>query len=231
MKAFEKLLDSLFCEIDGVVMDLQSGSTGVSIKTNDGEQIVSLSKSAAGKPKLVYNPLTDLAFAMPAYAVRTHPDQLKFGDIIVLADDSFAFFHSKVEDAAVDNPVFRVVNAKTGRTSDVTLGHNLLLGNAGVLAVRSFASLGGEGQQFPWWLLLLGDGKLKDNKMLLFMLMQQQGGLNAQPGGMPPWWLLLLGQDGDGDRVKNLMLMQMLQGGQGQVDLSNLMPLLFSLGK
>lgn len=213
-------------KVDDVVLDFQTGKLGIQQKNAEGCQVVSLGGTGKeGKARLETTPLTDFSVKIPSFALRTAPENLSFGDIVVIPDGGYAFFHTKKVDDKVDNPVFSIINAKTGRTSDITSAYNRLLGNSGVLAVKSMDLTGGStgDTQFPWWMLLLKDDGDKSSKMMMLMMMlqQQKTGGNTQF----PWWLLLLNdEDEDGGKMmKMMMLMQMVQGGSG-----NLSPLVFS---
>lgn len=231
MGMLDKLRDSLFCQVSDVVLDVQTGAVGVKVKNMDGEVIRSLAKDG-DKFTLSSNPLKELAVEIPAFAIRTSPDALKPGDIVVLEDDSYGFFVSKADDDAVNNPVITVVNAKTGRTGPVNIAHNRLFGTYGVLAVKNpfagggFGGGGGGGFESLLPLLLLGGEDLGDKKDLLLLLMLSGGQLGGDGGlgGLLPLLLLKGKKDGDGGLGDLLPLLMM--GGAGGGGLGGMLPLL-----
>lgn len=220
--SLEKLKDRLFKEVKSVVIDPLTGTVGWHAgKGEDGEKIVSLQKKG-DKYELVENPLTDLSIGIPGFAVRTPVEQLKVGDLVV-EDNGVGFFLGKSNNESLTNSVIRVLNVKTGRAGDLSIARNTLLGGGSVLAVRSLAGLfGGDGNGggmdfnslLP--LLLLGDGKLGDNKMLLFFLLSQQQNKDGQAGGINPLLFLLLGdKKGSGSKLDSLLPLMLMGGLNG----------------
>lgn len=215
MAKLDKLLESMFCEVSDVVIDVQSGAVGVKVKNMDGEVVRTLVKEG-DKFTLSSNPITELAFDIPAYAVRTAPADLKEGDIVLLEDNSWGFYVGAGDEEGIGNPVIRVVNAKTGRTTPVSVAHNRLFGTYGILAVKNLfggAAAGGNGgfeSILP--LLLLKDGGLDDSKGLLLMLMLSGGKLGGE-GGLGNILPLLLLKGKDGGKMDDLLMLSLLGGG------------------
>lgn len=234
---FDSVLDSLFCKIDDLALDIQSGALGVRIKNDEGEFIVTCAKETGGKYNLVHNPLTDFGLEVPGFAVRTDPSKLKIGDIVVVPDGGYAFVvSSNGSGDKIKNPNVNIINAKTGRRSDLTVTQNKLFGSYGVLAVQNMFNLGnGEGGGLfnnPMLLMLLLKDDGGDNKdLLMWMLMSQnmaEGGNNMFNNPMMLWFLLKDKKKGGKGGFEDMMMMSMMMGGGG---CNGMLPWLFSQGK
>lgn len=228
MALLSSLKNLLFQEVEGVVVDLRTGTAGVQVKNDEGEVIVTFVDKGDEGFELESNPIKELGMPVPAYAVRTAPDKIKKGDIVVLNDGTVAFFVKTAGKSKID-----IVNAKSGREGQISLSKNQLLGSYGVLAVANILNPAGGGGDFNSLLpfLLLKEGGKDNNKLLLFMMMQQQGGqLAGGMGNLLP--LLLLGGD-KGGSSDALMLMAMAGqgGGLGGGGLAGLLPFLLADGK
>lgn len=225
MALLSSLKNLLFQEVEGVVVDLRTGTAGVQVKNDEGEVIVTFVDKGEEGFELESNPIKELGMPVPAYAVRTAPDKIKKGDIVVLNDGTVAFFVRTAGKSKID-----IVNAKSGREGQISLSKNQLLGSYGVLAVANILNPAGGGDfnsLLPF--LLLKEGGKDNNKLLLFMMMQQGGQLAGGMGNLLP--LLLLGGE-KGGSSDALMLMAMSgQGGLGGSGLTGLLPFLLADGK
>lgn len=199
-----KLLNQVFSQVDGVVWDLMTNTTG--IKRDDG--IYTLANDGS----IELNPLDAMSMAIPAFSQLTPVDQVKRGDVLLTGGKASGWItevkRTKPEDE--ENP-------KDAGPSKVSLkalsfqGHETvfrpkavkMLGMNGVTVVRSPLNFNSNesGEQttsgfdfnsmLP--LLLLGDkgGSGIDAKTIAMMSLMGQGG-----GGMNPMMLaLLLGDD------------------------------------
>jgi hypothetical protein len=229
MALLDKLKGTYFKEVQSVVLDLQSGQIGWHAGKKDGdedkggEKIATLQKKkGTDKYELVHSPLTEFAVPIPAFAVRTKTDDLKVGDLVVL-EDQVVFFIGKGADDALDNPLIRGINVKTGRTADTKVARNTLLGAPAVLAVSNPAAMfGGNGDMSGLLPLLLLGGDKVDSKLLMMLMMMGNKGAEGCNNLLP---LLLLGGDkADSKLLMFLMMNQKKGGAEGGIN-----PLLFLL--
>jgi hypothetical protein len=226
----EKLMEDLFYEVQDVVVDLQSGRVGV--KFEDGIYSYVAGATPTAKGKVTKSPFVDLAVELPAFVMPVPPTDLKPGDILILADDSWVFFSSlvKKEDDA-DEVSFKGIEIQSGKHVTVTSPVNVLLGNKGIKAVRTaIGGLGGANTASLLPLLLMKDGGDTDS-LLPLLLLSGGGGLGSPDkiGGLDSKALLpllLMGGKGKSGSLKKLLPLLLMGGGGGSLDLSSLLPLL-----
>lgn len=197
-----KLLGQVFAQVDGVVWDLMSNTTGV--KRDDG--IYTLAEDGT----VELNPFDAMSMAIPAFSQLTPVDQVKRGDVLMN--------NGKPSGWIVD---VKATKAKAEKPESVSLralsfnGHETqfrpkavkMLGMSGVTVVRSPLNFGnnqGEQKQAGGFgdmtsmlpLMMLADGKKGsgiDAKTM--MLMSMMGG---NTGGMNPMMLALMLDDDEG---------------------------------
>jgi hypothetical protein len=216
------LKKSLFAKVDNVVCDLQTGTLAIKVEVEDSDSIVSFTQQENGQWSLNQNPLAELCIPVPGFAIRTPICQLNVGDIVLLSDDTMGFFVEKLQDEKLDNPVIKIVSAKTGRLTDVSISSNRLLGNHGVLAVKNFfGQCKDKGISSLLPMLLMGDGKQDDLLMMMMMM-----GDNKNNNMMLP---LLLSKMGGEKNNKDLLMMMMLTN-NGSNDMSAMLPFLSNFG-
>jgi len=191
-----KLLNQVFAQVDGVVWDLMSNTTG--IKRDDG--IYTLANDGS----IELNPMDAMSMAIPAFSQLTPVDQVKRGDVLMNSGKPSGWI-TEVK-APKDKPVSLKALSFQGHETVFRPKAVKMLGMNGVTVVRSplnfSATQSGEqpatggfdmASMLP--LLLLGDkgGKGIDTKTILMMSMMGGG---AGLGGMNPMMLaLLMGDD------------------------------------
>ncbi len=192
-----KLLNQVFSQVDGVVWDLMSNTTG--IQRDDG--IYTLANDGS----IELNPLDAMSMAIPAFSQLTPTDQVKRGDVLMNGGKPSGWI-TEVK-APKDKPVSLKALSFQGHETTFRPKAVKMLGMNGVTVVRSPLNFNptqsGEqaasGFDFTSMLplLLLGDkgGSGIDVKTIATMSMMSMMG----PGGgaMNPMMLaLLLGDNG-----------------------------------
>lgn len=188
-----KLLNQVLAQVDGVVWDLMSNTTG--IKRDDG--IYTLANDGS----IELNPLDAMSMAIPAFSQLTPVDQVKRGDVLMNGGKPSGWI-TEVK-SPKDKPISLKALSFQGHETTFRPKAVKMLGMNGVTVVRSplnfHPNQNGEqaatGFDFTSMLplLLLGDrgGSGVDIKTIAMMSMMGQGG-----AGMNPMMLaLLLGDD------------------------------------
>lgn len=169
--------DSFFREIKNVAIDMQSGKMGV--LTNDGISVYT-------KEGVSVNPMTELSFKLPAFAMRISIDDLAEGDIIINGTEA-SFFKGATETG------YEIVTM-SGEVKQVGQVSNLFFGKNSVLAVKNmFGNMGNgaSGMNPMMMAMLMSDDK--DSKLdpkMLMMAMMMSGSESA--GGMNPMMMAIL---------------------------------------
>jgi len=191
-----KLLNQVFAQVDGVVWDLMSNTTG--IQREDG--IYTLANDGS----IELNPLDAMSMAIPAFSQLTPVDQVKRGDVLMNGGKPSGWI-AEVK-APKDKPISLRALSFQGHETTFRPKAVKMLGMNGVTVVRSPLNFnptqsgeqttGGFDMTSMLPLLLLGDkggaGGI-DMKTIALMSMMGGGGM----GGMNPMMLaLLLGDDG-----------------------------------
>ncbi len=170
--------DSFFREVTNVVFDATTGKMGV--KGKDGIYVFT-------KTGISVNPITEMGFKMPAFAIRTPVDNLKRGDIIVGEGDP-VFFSKETEFG------YEVVTL-SGTIDQVGNVSNMFFGENTVLAVKSLFKdmLGGKGGMNPMAIIALtggnmfgqtgGTGTQNEQMQQLAMMSMFSGGKGGLFGG------------------------------------------------
>mgnify|MGYP001559832300 CR=1 FL=1 len=162
--------DSFFKDVKNIALDFQSGKLGVI--TKDGVVV-------ATEDGVSVNPITEMSFTIPAYAMRVAIADLKAGDIIISSGD----------------PVFFVEGSKVGYMTMTTNGimqevgsvSNLFFGKNTVMAVKNMFGDSSNGMN-PMMMAMMfsDDNKSGDGfdfkKMMLMQMMM--GGANGDAGNM-----------------------------------------------
>lgn len=173
-----KLTDMMFRKVDNVVYDLMSGA--IAIKKDSG--LVSYNTKTE---ELETNPIDNLGFTIPAFAILTPIAQVSEGDLIVSAKGAVGFVT-----LAVDGK-FEVVTTEGFATDYKPQTIKLFGQGASLQVVKSLFNFGDnkDSAMNPLMLMaLMGDGK--DMKsMLPFLLM---GGSGLSGGSMNPLMLMAL---------------------------------------
>lgn len=179
--------NSLFREIKNVAIDVQSGKFG--IKTADGIAVYT-------DKGISVNPITEMGFNVPAFAIRVEVSTLKTGDILVVGDEVVFFKASSKEDGGYE------VISPIGETRKVTQVTNMFFGKNTVLAIPNMfggASAEGFGGMNPMMMaMMLGDNKgltvgSGGFDMKTFMLLSMMGNKdNKDMGGMNPMMMALM---------------------------------------
>ncbi len=171
--------DSFFKEVKNVALDMQSGKLGV--VTKDGIITATLDGVSV-------NPITDMGFNIPAFAMRTPIEQLSKGDIIISSGD----------------PVFFVEGSKVGYMTITTSGviqetgsvSNMFFGKNTVMAVKNmFGAEGGNGMNPMMLMMMMGDDKAGSDgfdfkKMMMMQMMMGNQGSDA--GQMNPMMMAMM---------------------------------------
>jgi hypothetical protein len=193
--AMSKLLNQVFAQVDGVVWDLMSNTTGI---RRDGG-IYTL----ASDDSIEFNPLDAMSMAIPAFSQLTPTDQVKRGDVLMNGNKPSGWI-TEVK-TSKDKPISLKALSFQGHETVFRPKAVKMLGMNGVTVVRSplnfSATQGGkEATGFDMTsllpLMLLGDkgGSGIDGKTIALMSLMGSGGL----GGMNPMMLaLLMGDGGD----------------------------------
>jgi hypothetical protein len=176
--------DSFFKEVKNVAMDMQTGKLGV--VTKDG--IITSTDEGVS-----VNPITEMGFNIPAFAMRVPVTDLVKGDIIIGSGD----------------PVFFVEGSKVGYMTVTTNGvmqetgsvANMFFGKNTVMAVKNmFGSGDSAGGMNPMLMMAMmgddkdGKGGFDFKKMMMLQMMTGQGG-NAGMGGMNPMLMAMMFSD------------------------------------
>lgn len=169
--------DSFFKEVKNVALDFQTGKLGITTKdglitaTDDGVSV---------------NPIVEMGFNIPAFAMRVPVDGLTKGDIIISSGD----------------PVFFIEGNKTGYVTMTTSGvvqetgvvSNMFFGKNTVMAVKNMFGDAGAGGMNPMMLMMMmGDDKggaegFDFKKMMMFQMMSGQKGSE----GMNPMLMAMM---------------------------------------
>jgi hypothetical protein len=192
-----KLLNQVFAQVDGVVWDLMSNTTG--IQREDG--IYTLANDGS----IELNPLDAMSMAIPAFSQLTPVDQVKRGDVLMNGGKPSGWI-TEVK-APKDKPISLRALSFQGHETTFRPKAVKMLGMNGVTVVRSPLNFnptqsgeqttGGFDMTSMLPLLLLGDkggaGGIDVKTIALMSMMGGGGGM----GGMNPMMLaLLLGDDG-----------------------------------
>lgn len=172
--------NSFFREISNVAMDMQTGklgvvtSEGIITATDDGVSV---------------NPITEMGFKIPAFAMRVPVSELTKGDIIIGNGDPVFFIEgSKVGYMTVNTSG---VIQETGSVANMFFGKNT------VMAVKNmFGSADGkEGSMNPMFMLaMMGDDVKGSGSSFGFkemMMMQMMSGGKGM-GEMNPMFMMML---------------------------------------
>lgn len=192
-----KLLNQVFAQVDGVVWDLMSNTTG--IQREDG--IYTL----ANDNSIELNPLDAMSMAIPAFSQLTPVDQVKRGDVLMTGGRPSGWI-TEVK-TSKDKPASLRALSFQGHETTFRPKAVKMLGMNGVTVVRSPLNFnptqsgeqttGGFDMTSMLPLLLLGDkGSAGGIDVKTIALMSMMGGGGGM-GGMNPMMLaLLLGDDG-----------------------------------
>lgn len=176
------MMQSMFRKLDNVALDMQTGKlgvktpTGIVVATDDGVSV---------------NPITEMGFTIPAFAMRVPVDQLKKGDILIGAGQP-SFFRE-------GSKVGYLTTTLDGVFQETGIVSNMLFGKNTVLAVKNLFGDGDqEGGINPMMMTAFmgddkGDGSGFDFKKMMMMQM-------------------MMGQSGGGANGMNPMLMAMMFG-------------------
>ncbi len=175
--------DSFFKEVKNVAMDMQTGKLGV--VTRDG--IITATDDGVS-----VNPITEMGFNIPAFAMRVPVEQLVKGDIIIGSGD----------------PVFFVEGSKVGYMTITTNGviqetgsvANMFFGKNTVMAVKNMFGGGGDtaGGMNPMMLMaMMGDekegaGGFDFKKMMVLQMCMGGGQSGGGMGQMNPMVLAMM---------------------------------------
>jgi hypothetical protein len=179
--------DSFFKEVKNVAMDMQTGKLGV--VTKDGIITATLDGVSV-------NPITEMGFNIPAFAMRVPVEQLTKGDIIISSGD----------------PVFFVEGSKVGYMTITTTGviqetgsvANMFFGKNTVMAVKNMFGNEGEagaGGMNPMMLAMVmgdskdGSGGFDFKKMMMLQMMMGGGNTPGGMGGMNPMMMAMMFAD------------------------------------
>lgn len=177
------LKDSFFRELKNIAFDLQSGKLGVI--TKDGISVYS-------GDGVSVNPITDMGFTIPAFAMRVAVGDLKEGDILITNGDP-VFFKEFIKDKDGKNTSGYKTVSLNGTVQEVGNVTNLFFGKNSVLAVKNVFGEGNSDGMNPMMMLALtgalGDGNSKIDPI---MLMAMSGGFGGSSGSMNPMMLALL---------------------------------------
>ena len=191
-----KLLNQVFAQVDGVVWDLMSNTTG--IQREDG--IYTLANDGS----IELNPLDAMSMAIPAFSQLTPVDQVKRGDVLMNGGKPSGWI-TEVK-VPKDKPISLRALSFQGHETTFRPKAVKMLGMNGVTVVRSPLNFnptqsgeqttGGFDLTSMLPLLLLGDkGGAGGIDVKTIALMSMMGG--SSMGGMNPMMLaLLLGDDG-----------------------------------
>ncbi len=158
--------DSFFKEVKNVAMDMQTGKLGV--VTKDG--IITATDEGVS-----VNPITEMGFNIPAFAMRVPIEQLVKGDIIIGSGDPVFFMEgSKVGYMTIST---NGVLQETGSVANMFFGKNT------VMAVKNM--FGGDSNSMNPMLMMAMMGDDKEGSgfdfkkmMMMQMMMGQNGGSN-----------------------------------------------------
>lgn len=175
--------DSFFREVSNVALDMQSGKLGVVSK--DGISVFT-------KDGISVNPITEMGFKVPAFAMRVAVSDLKEGDIIIGSDDP-TFFVEKTDTGYVTMSLSGVLQ----EVGNVT---NMFFGKNSVLAVKNmFGNTGGaDGGMNQGMMMAMmmgsdsdkaGDGFDMKKMIMMQMMMGNQGSADSQ---MNPMMLMMM---------------------------------------
>ncbi len=170
--------NSFFREVNNVAMDMQTGKLGVVtaegiiIATDDGVSV---------------NPITEMGFKIPAFAMRVPVAELAKGDIIIGAGEPVFFMEgSKVGYMTVSTSG---VIQETGSVANMFFGKNT------VMAVKNMfgSSEGKEGSMNPMFMLaMMGDDAKGSNFGFKEMMMMQMMSGGKGMGEMNPMFMMML---------------------------------------
>jgi hypothetical protein len=172
--------NSIFREVVGVVLDISSGKLG--IKTTDG-----ISTYTGGR--ISTNPVTEMGFDIPAFAMRVPVTDLVEGDIIVNNEDTHFF------QAHTDNGYTIVTcNGEVRNIGGVT---NMFFGENTVLAVKNmFGNLGSskknKGMNPMMMAMMMGSNSNSKFDMKTFAMMSMMGGGKMDSNAM--MMLMMMGK-------------------------------------
>lgn len=168
------MMQSMFRKLDNVALDMQTGKlgvktpTGIVVATDDGVSV---------------NPITEMGFTIPAFAMRVPVDQLQRGDILIGASQP-SFFRE-------GSKVGYLTTTLDGVFQETGIVSNMLFGKNTVLAVKNlFGDNDQEGGMNPMFMMAMmgddkGDGSGFDfKKMMMMQMMMGQSGGGAK--GMNP---------------------------------------------
>lgn len=178
------MMQGFFRKLDNVALDMQTGKlgvktpTGIVVATDDGVSV---------------NPITEMGFTIPAFAMRVPVDQLQRGDILIGAGQP-SFFRE-------GSKVGYLTTTLDGVFQETGIVSNMLFGKNTVLAVKNlFGDNAQEGGMNPMFMAMAlgddkGDGSGFDFKkmMMMQMLMGQSGG--GASGMNPLMMALAFGKD------------------------------------
>lgn len=178
------MMQGFIRKLDNVALDMQTGKlgvktpTGIVVATDDGVSV---------------NPITEMGFTIPAFAMRVPVDQLKKGDILIGAGQP-SFFRE-------GSKVGYLTTTLDGVFQETGVVSNMLFGKNTVLAVKNMFGDGDqEGGMNPMLMMAMmgddkGDGSGFDfKKMMMMQMMMGQSGGGAN--GMNPMMMaMFFGKD------------------------------------
>lgn len=173
--------DSFFKEVKNVAMDMQTGKLGVITKdgivvaTDDGVSI---------------NPITEMGFKIPAFAMRVPIENLTKGDILISGDEASFFLEASKTGYLTINT--KGVMQETGNVTNMFFGKNT------VLAVKNMFGDSSNGMNPMMMAMAFGDGEFDFKKMLMLQMFSGGGNADFGGGGMNPMMMFAL----FGDKLK-----------------------------
>lgn len=184
--------DKMFRKVDNLVMDMQSGSIGL---TDGSGSVFTLVISEEDGASLTENPMGELfSMPIPAYAVMTPIEDVKVKDVIIDGNGNASFVIKKSEGAKT----FTVLKNNGMQTTMNPVTNTMF----------------GKGRQVMCVKNMLGDAKMDGmmKQMMPMMMMSQMSASGASPmEAMLP--MMMMGGMGGGDSeggMGNMMQMMMM---------------------
>lgn len=178
----DRMVNSMFRRVDGVVWDISTGKIGV--QTDEG--IATLDGLDAGDPFVNINMIDDFGIPIPAYAQSTAQADVKVGDIIVTGRNAISWV---IERKETDNGVRFKTMKVSGDTGSWVPPKKTTMGFvSGTMILRPLINMFGGNQQsiggmqsMMMMMAMFDDGAGVDvgvfDKIMPMMLMQSmQGG-------------------------------------------------------
>ena len=172
--------DSFFKEVKNVALDMQSGKLG--IVTKDGITVFT-------DEGVSVNPITEMGFNIPAFAMRVPVEQLAKGDIIIGSGEPVFFREG--------SKAGYLTISTTGVFQEVGIVANMFFGKNTVMAVKNmFGGDSSESGMNPMMLAMMmgsdkeGSGGFDFKKMMMMQMMMGQGNQGGI-GGMNPMMAMM----------------------------------------